>query len=99
MMPTTKEAVPTDPVALLDLKITMGQKRRAWLQNERRRQVGFHLSWLVGGGRSDDPRIDCRLVDRLDGLIAEQERKLADLESERSAVMLATIEVVAGRAS
>ena len=97
MLPTTDQnAAPTNPVALLDLRITMGLKRRAWLQRERMRQIDFHLAWLVGGGRCDDPRLDHRLIDRLDSLIAEQGRRLADLEAQRAAAMLAQINSLMG---
>lgn len=80
----------SDQAALLDLRITMARKRLAWLQ-DRRMCEGMRQLRDISHGRGADG-VGSRLVDRLDHLLAEQERKLAGMEAQRAALLLATID-------
>jgi hypothetical protein len=90
---TQSKAATPDPLAALDLQIEMAQRRLKHVRAERDREAWRGIDrLLISFGQSD--AIGHRLLHRLDELVREAECRVAELQEQRAAALLAAIELL-----
>ena len=92
-MQTFNSSAPgADPLAAIDLRITLARKRLPRLETERSRAL-FHAMDCLARGVMPGPT-GKRLVGKLDEYIAAAEQRLRELEAERQQALLRCLSAI-----